>query len=217
MLAQILVARADPLLTKGDTNIDSFSGGKPLAGPRENPQKPLVLEAQRLLQRVQDACVRELGPDHLDSLAAMSERAMSMVRDRWATKDAASDDAAEASLARGIQERVVATLTAMLGADHPKTMASIDRLAEILWWGRALLGARGALEANIANRTRLQGEEHLDTLYSHAWLVRALNREAEAEADYWASTNLKQQAKALEQQIEAVAIRHIAKRANVTE
>ena len=142
MLAQILVARADPLLTKGDTNIDSFSGGKPLAGPRENPQKPLVLEAQRLLQRVQDACVRELGPDHLDSLAAMSERAMSMVRDRWATKDAASDDAAEASLARGIQERVVATLTAMLGADHPKTMASIDRLAEILWWGRALLGAR---------------------------------------------------------------------------
>lgn len=214
LLAQIIVARNDPLLTREDSNANSVSSGRPSGGLTENPQKPLIPEAQLLLQRFQDACVRDLGPDHLDTLAAMSDYAMSLVRDHWATEGwaAGEENAAAASRARGVQEHVIARLTSMLGADHPKTMASIDRFAEILWWSRALLGARSILEANVANRTRLQGEEHLDTLYSRAWLVRALDREAEAEADYWASTNLKQRAKALEQQIEAAAARHLAKR-----
>jgi nephrocystin-3 len=215
LIAQILVAQNDPLLSNDRADAAAPTRSKEDLTPNQyaNPQKPHVGEAQRLLQRVADGCVRDLGPDHLDSLAATSELAMALVRDHWATDGWAADNAAVASRARGMQERVVAILTSMLGLDHPKTMASIDRLAEILWWGRALLGARSALETNVANRTRLQGDEHLDTLYSRAWLARALDKEAEAEPDYWASTRIRERAKALEEEIEALAARHIAKRA----
>ncbi len=211
LLAQIMVARNDPFLRKGAGDGSGRVAKVELAaGQGTNPQRQELVEAQGLLRRVADIRTRQLGPDHLQTLAAISDLAMSLVRDRWATKP--TDDAAEMRLARALQERVIATLMTTLGADHPRTMASVDRLAEILWWSGDLTDVRSRLETNVANRVRLQGAEHLDTLYSSAWLVRALGKVAEAEGDYWASTKIAQRAGALEQQIETLAARRIEKK-----
>ena len=77
-------------------------------------------EARRLLERALEGWERELGPDHQDTLVALSDLAC------------VARAQGELTEARRLQERALAAKERTLGPDHGSTLDSVNNLAVVL-------------------------------------------------------------------------------------
>jgi hypothetical protein len=103
-----------------------------------------------------------LGEEHPDTLAAMSDLALSL---------RASEELAEAE---ELQGRVLTSRQRMSGDDDPSTLTAKSDLAETLWAQGRLTEAKKLHEQVLEARRRVLGEEHQDTLQSMNALAMTL-------------------------------------------
>ncbi|MET7396444.1 tetratricopeptide repeat protein [Dactylosporangium sp. NPDC005572] len=104
-------------------------------------------------------CLRVLGPDHPDTLAARSHLAWR----RRETGDAAGA-AQDAQLLLGDRLRV-------LGPDHPDTLTTRNTLAYCRGETGDPAGAAAAFAELLADRSRVLGPEHPDTMHTRSNLA----------------------------------------------
>lgn len=104
----------------------------------------------------------ELGDEHPDTLAAMSELAETRRKQ------------GDLSGARELNEKVLGIRRRVLGEEHPDTLTSMNNLAVTLRAQGDLPGARALLEQALGFRRRVSGEEHPATLTTIGNLAEVL-------------------------------------------
>jgi hypothetical protein len=127
--------------------------------------------AQEQLQRLYDACLQQLGPDHDDSLRAAHNLAR------------AYDDTLDHERARALDEDTLARSRRLHGDDHPDTLASAHSLSVRLWALGRHEEALALDETTLEVQRRVFGSEHPDTLLTATGLavrLAELGRVAEA-------------------------------------
>jgi hypothetical protein len=88
------------------------------------------------------------GPEHLDTLATMSERAKTLLEE------------GDYTAARDLQEQVLEAVTRIHGPEHPETVAAMNNMATVLLLQGDLLAARDLLYEVREAQTRIFGPEH---------------------------------------------------------
>ncbi len=116
--------------------------------------------ARDLFQRVSNALVRVLGPEHPDTLDAQANFAYYAGR------------AGDAAGARDQYAALLPVRERVLGREHPDTLTTRDRLA--YWTGRAgdPAGARDRLAKLLPVRERVSGPDHPEMLSARGHLAR---------------------------------------------
>ncbi|MFF7452559.1 MULTISPECIES: FxSxx-COOH system tetratricopeptide repeat protein [unclassified Streptomyces] len=105
--------------------------------------------AREHLQTLYDTCLRQLGPDHEDTLRAAHILAR------------AHDDYERA---RALNEDTLARHRRLHGDEHPATLASANNLAALLWRLGRNEEALALNEKTLETRRRVLGLDHPDTL-----------------------------------------------------
>ncbi|MFD3844125.1 FxSxx-COOH system tetratricopeptide repeat protein [Streptomyces sp. NPDC058642] len=127
--------------------------------------------ARERLQRLYDACLQQLGPDHDDTLWAATYLAR------------AYGDTQEHERARALDEDTLARRRRLHGDDHPNTLTSTRNLAVWLWSLGRHEEAIALDEKTLEARRRVSGVEHPETLLTAAGLaveLAAVGRVGEA-------------------------------------
>ncbi|MCX5327867.1 FxSxx-COOH system tetratricopeptide repeat protein [Streptomyces sp. NBC_00140] len=115
--------------------------------------------ARERLQRLYEACLQQLGPDHEDTLQAANNLAR------------AYNDTQDHERARALDEDSLARRRRLHGDDHPDTLASARNLAVWLWALGRHEEAVALDEKTLETRRRVLGAEHPDTLLTATGLA----------------------------------------------
>ncbi|MFC8350047.1 FxSxx-COOH system tetratricopeptide repeat protein [Streptomyces sp. NPDC057280] len=118
--------------------------------------------ARERLQRLYDACLQQLGPDHGDTLQAAHNLAR------------AYDDTRDHERARALDEDILSRRQRLYGDEHPDTLASAVALAVRLQALRRYEEALALEEKTLAVQRRVRGPEHPDTLLTASNLTNRL-------------------------------------------
>jgi hypothetical protein len=100
-----------------------------------------MIDSEHLLVRSFEICLRILGVEHPDTLAAMGNLA-STYRAQGRTGEAAA-----------LQEEVLEKCRRILGAEHPHTLTSMDNLASTCW-AQGRTGEAAALQEEVLEKCR---------------------------------------------------------------
>ena len=116
--------------------------------------------ANVLQQQILDACARELGIDHPDTLIARADFAY------------LTGVAGDAAAARDLYAALLPVRKRVSGPDHPDTLRAIANLAR--WTGTAgdAAGARDQFAELLPIRERVNGPDHPDTLHARSSLAQ---------------------------------------------
>jgi tetratricopeptide (TPR) repeat protein len=109
-------------------------------------------EAIALLERVRDARVKKLGPDHPATLTTLNNLAM------------AYQDAGRTTEAIALLERVRDAEVKKRGPDHPDTLTTLNNLARAYWGAKQLDKSIPLFEQTLAIQRKKLGELHPVTL-----------------------------------------------------
>ncbi|WUE87829.1 FxSxx-COOH system tetratricopeptide repeat protein [Streptomyces sp. NBC_00490] len=115
--------------------------------------------ARECLQRLYDACLQQLGPDHDGTLRAAHRLAR------------AYDDTQDHERARALDEGSLARSRRLHGDDHPDTLASANNLAIRLWALGRYEEALALDEKTLQTRRQVSGPEHPHTLLTATGLA----------------------------------------------
>jgi hypothetical protein len=118
--------------------------------------------ARDLDEQVLEARTRVLGPEHPDTLGAMSDLA------------GALSGQGDLAGARDLYEQVLEVRTRARGPEHPRTLGTMGDLSRVLSSQGDLAGARDLQERVLEAQTRVLGPEHPDTLGTMSGLARIL-------------------------------------------
>ena len=108
-------------------------------------------EAIALLERVRDATIAKLGPDHPDTLTTLNNLA------------AAYQAAGKLPEAIALFERVRDAQIAKLGPDHPDTLNTLNNLAAAYWSAKQLDKSVPLFEDVLKRQEAKLGRQHPDT------------------------------------------------------
>lgn len=167
--------------------------------------------ARTLCERNLAFCRRSLGKEHPDTLLAMNNMTVMLmragdvagsrellaealaIRSRMTGHEDPSalgwlvnlpailDEIGERSQARELKQDVVSTLSSTLGPDHPWTLVAKHNLAKTLHDQGDLAAARRLQEDTLAAQLRVLGPEHTDTLASKHNLAHMLKDEGDLQ------------------------------------
>ena len=121
-------------------------------------------EARRLLERALEGRERELGPDHVDTLAALGNLAV-VAALQGKHKEA-----------RRLQERALVGMERTFGPDHEQTLSSMNNLAGVFVSQGKYWRAQRLYERALAGKESTLGPDHVSTL-------RTVNNLANVYAD----------------------------------
>ncbi|MFJ2241289.1 FxSxx-COOH system tetratricopeptide repeat protein [Streptomyces sp. NPDC087859] len=125
--------------------------------------------AREQLQRLFDTCLRQLGPDHEDTLRA----AYNLAR--------AYDDTQDHERARALHEDTLARCRRLYGDAHPRTTSSARSYAVQLWALGRYEEALALDEKTLEVQRRVWGPEHASTMLTAAGLAVQLTEVGRVE------------------------------------
>ena len=127
--------------------------------------------ARALLERAVAYRSRVEGPEHRNSLAAMSDLGILLQK---------LGDLGEA---RNLQGETLAIQRRVLGPEHPDTLQSMNNLAATMWAQGNFAGAQELQEETLAFRLQVLGLEHPDTLRAMNNLATTLGDQGDLDGE----------------------------------
>jgi len=123
--------------------------------------------AASLLTSAVDLARQDLGPEHPDTLSAMTNLGQTL------------SAIGNLSAARDLQAELIDISRRVAGEEHPATLGSMNNLASTLSNQGDIPGARALQEKVLEVRRRVLGEEHPDTLTSMNNLASTLSNQGD--------------------------------------